>query len=53
MFNRVMEWYQTVFGTPSSSSVAKDRLRLVLLSDHLTLAPDVLEAMRRTKHTAM
>ncbi len=35
------------FGTPSSSSVAKDRLRLVLLSDHLALAPDVIEAMRR------
>jgi cell division topological specificity factor len=42
-----MEWFRTLFGTPSSSSVAKDRLRLVLLSDHLELAPDVIEAMRR------
>jgi cell division topological specificity factor len=47
MVNRVMEWFRTFFGTPSSSSVAKDRLRLVLLSDHLALAPDVIEAMRR------
>lgn len=47
MVNQVMEWFRTVFGTPSSSSVAKDRLRLVLLSDHLALAPDVIEAMRR------
>src|SRR5271170_276975 len=47
MLNRVMEWFRTFFGTPSSSSVAKDRLRLVLLSDHLALAPDVIEAMRR------
>jgi cell division topological specificity factor len=47
MLNRVMEWFRTLFGTPSSSSVAKERLRLVLLSDHLALAPDVIEAMRR------
>ncbi len=47
MLNRVMEWFRTLVGTPSSSSVAKDRLRLVLLSDHLALAPDVIEAMRR------
>lgn len=47
MVNRVMEWFRTLFGTPSSSSVAKDRLRLVLLSDHLALAPEVIEAMRR------
>ncbi|HTX02823.1 MAG TPA: cell division topological specificity factor MinE [Candidatus Acidoferrales bacterium] len=47
MVNRVMEWFRTLFGTPSSSSVAKERLRLVLLSDHLALAPDVIEAMRR------
>jgi len=47
MLNRVMEWFRTLFGTTSSSSVAKERLRLVLLSDHLALAPDVIEAMRR------
>ncbi|HEY1728560.1 MAG TPA: cell division topological specificity factor MinE [Candidatus Baltobacteraceae bacterium] len=47
MRKRVMEWFRVMFGTPSSSSVAKDRLRLVLLSDHLALAPDVIEAMRR------
>jgi cell division topological specificity factor len=42
-----MGWFRTFFGTTSSSSVAKERLRLVLLSDHLALAPDVIEAMRR------
>jgi cell division topological specificity factor len=47
MLNRVMEWFRMLFGTTSSSSVAKERLRLVLLSDHLALAPDVIEAMRR------
>jgi len=47
MLNRVMEWFRRMLGTPSSSSVAKERLRLVLLSDHLALAPDVIEAMRR------
>ncbi len=47
MRKRVMEWFRTFFGSPSSSSVAKDRLRLVLLSDHLALAPDVIESMRR------
>ncbi len=47
MRKRVIEWFRMFFGTPSSSSVAKDRLRLVLLSDHLALAPDVIESMRR------
>lgn len=47
MRKRVMEWFRSMFGTPSSSSVAKERLRVVLLSDHLALAPDVIEAMRR------
>lgn len=32
---------------PPSSSTAKERLRLVLLSDHLSLAPDVVEALKK------
>ena len=30
-----------------SGATAKERLRLVLLSDHLALAPDVIEALKR------
>ena len=47
MFEQVVQWFRNLFPAPSSSAVAKDRLRLVLLSDHLALAPDVIEAMRR------
>ena len=32
---------------PPSGSMAKERLRLVLLSDHLSLAPDVVEALKK------
>ena len=47
MFEQVVQWFRKLFGGESSSSVAKDRLRLVLLSDHLALAPDVIESLRR------
>lgn len=47
MITQLVEWFRKFFGTPSSSSVAKERLRLVLLSDHLALAPEVIDAMRR------
>lgn len=47
MLAQLLEWFRKTFGTPSSSSVAKERLRLVLLSDHLALAPDVVDALRR------
>ena len=47
MFEQVVQWFRNLFPAQSSSAVAKDRLRLVLLSDHLALAPDVIEAMRR------
>ena len=43
----MLEWFSRLFGAPSSSSVAKERLRLVLLSDHIALAPDVVEELRR------
>ncbi len=32
---------------PPSGATAKERLRLVLLSDHLSLAPDVVESLKR------
>lgn len=47
MITQLVEWFRSTFGTPSSSSVAKERLRLVLLSDHLALAPEVIDALRR------
>lgn len=47
MFEQVVQWFRKLFGSETSSSVAKDRLRLVLLSDHLALAPDVIDSLRR------
>ena len=35
------------FGRETSSTTARERLRLVLLSDHLSLAPDVVESLKR------
>jgi len=42
----VFEFIQRFFGKPASSATAKERLRLVLLSDHLSLAPDVVESLK-------
>ena len=42
----MIEFIQRFFGKPASSATAKERLRLVLLSDHLSLAPDVVEALK-------
>jgi cell division topological specificity factor len=43
----MFEFVQRFFGKPASSATAKERLRLVLLSDHLSLAPDVVESLKR------
>jgi cell division topological specificity factor len=42
----VFEFFNKLFGQKPSSATAKERLRLVLLSDHLELAPDVVEALK-------
>ena len=42
----MFDFIQRFFGKPASSTTAKERLRLVLLSDHLSLAPDVVEALK-------
>ena len=42
----MLDFLQRLFGKPASSATAKERLRLVLLSDHLSLAPDVVEALK-------
>jgi cell division topological specificity factor len=43
----MIEWVKKFFGAPSSSSTAKERLRLVLMTDHLALAPEIIESMKR------
>lgn len=44
----MIEFLKRFFGTPpSSSNTAKDRLRLVLMTDHLALAPEMVEQLKR------
>jgi cell division topological specificity factor len=43
----VIEFLKRFFGQPSSSATAKERLRLVLMTDHLELAPEMIEKMKR------
>jgi cell division topological specificity factor len=44
----VIEFLKKFFGSaPPSSSTAKERLRLVLMTDHLALAPEIIEQMKR------
>jgi cell division topological specificity factor len=42
----VLDFLNRLFGQKPSSATAKERLRLVLLSDHLALAPDVVESLK-------
>lgn len=43
----MIDFFRRLFGQPGSSATAKERLRLVLMTDHLELAPDIIEAMKR------
>lgn len=43
----MIEFLNRLFGRQSSGATAKERLRLVLMSDHLSLAPDMIDAMKR------
>jgi cell division topological specificity factor len=44
----VLDFFKSLFRpAPASGETAKERLRLVLLSDHLSLAPDVVESLKR------
>jgi cell division topological specificity factor len=43
----MIEFLKRLFGHQGSSATAKERLRLVLMTDHLELAPDMIEAMKR------
>ena len=42
----MMEFFRRLFNPEPSSVTARERLRLVLLSDHLALAPDVVESLK-------
>lgn len=43
----MIEWAKKFFGQSSSGATAKERLRLVLMTDHLALAPELIEQMKR------
>ncbi len=43
----MIEFLRRLFGQPGSSATAKERLRLVLMTDHLELAPDMIEMLKR------
>jgi cell division topological specificity factor len=43
----VIEFLRKLFGQSGSSATARERLRLVLMTDHLELAPELIEAMKR------
>jgi cell division topological specificity factor len=43
----MIEFLKRLFGHQGSSATAKERLRLVLMTDHLELAPEMIEAMKR------
>jgi cell division topological specificity factor len=42
----MIDFFKKLFKPEGSSSTARERLRLVLLSDHLSLAPDVVESLK-------
>jgi cell division topological specificity factor len=43
----VIDFFRRLFGHSGSSSAAKERLRLVLMTDHLELSPEIVDSMKR------
>ena len=43
----MIEFLKRLFGPSDSGATAKQRLQLVLMTDHLALAPEMIEAMKR------
>ena len=43
----MIEFLKRLFGHQGSSATAKERLRLVLMTDHLELAPEMIDTMKR------
>jgi|SRR5271166_3847260 len=42
----MLDFFKSLFRPQRSGATAKERLRLVLLSDHLSLAPEMVEALK-------
>jgi cell division topological specificity factor len=42
----MLDFLKSLFKPQGSGATAKERLRLVLLSDHLSLAPDTIDALK-------
>jgi cell division topological specificity factor len=45
-FLKKSDFFKVFFRREGSGATARERLRLVLLSDHLSLAPDVVDALK-------
>ncbi len=43
----MIDWVRKLFGQSNSGATAKERLRLVLMTDHLALAPELIDQMKR------
>ncbi len=43
----MIEFLRRLFGGQGSSTTAKERLRLVLMTDHLELSPEMIDTMKR------
>jgi cell division topological specificity factor len=43
----MIEFVRKLFGQSNSGATAKERLRLVLMTDHLALAPEIIDQMKR------
>jgi cell division topological specificity factor len=43
----MIDFFKKLFGQSSSSATAKERLRLVLMTDHIALAPEMIDQMKR------
>lgn len=43
----MIDFLKKLFGQSSSGATAKERLRLVLMTDHLALAPEIIDQMKR------
>ncbi|MBV8067949.1 MAG: cell division topological specificity factor MinE [Candidatus Eremiobacteraeota bacterium] len=43
----MIEFLKRLFQKQGSSATAKERLRLVLMTDHLELAPEMIDSMKR------
>lgn len=42
----MIDFLKKLFGQSGSSETAKERLRLVLMTDHIALAPEIIEQMK-------